>query len=150
MPSAKKRYTLLIKPVSNSWLLVRVWCEFLFPPSMFFIGPNRQLHPSFGAPSLLAPGCICPLSHLPAATADELPQPYILVWFAVLSLCYSYWHGLPYLGSVGAKSGPCGGCGSISNISWSIVSRVKREEYSSAKYHNNDVIFMKNLVYMAN
>ena len=30
------------------------------------------------------------LPHLPSATADELPQPYILVWLAVLSLYYRH------------------------------------------------------------
>ena len=56
-----------------------------------YISCRKKLpHPSFGAPSLLVPGCIYSLSCLPAATVDELPQPYILVWLAVLSLYYRH------------------------------------------------------------
>ena len=38
---------------------------------------------SLGArPYLLAPGCICPLSHLPSVTADELPKVGLLCSYA--------------------------------------------------------------------
>jgi len=40
-----------------------------------YISCRKKLpHSSFRAPSLLAPGCICPLPRLLSATADKLPN----------------------------------------------------------------------------